>query len=74
MAANYQRTYMFRRATTVKMLSVMLDKGLVKRDEKASPHIYRPVLSRQKTGKRMLGIGWCHELSPDVQSHGAQQA
>jgi len=42
-------------STTVKMLSVMLDKGLVKRDEKASPHIYRPVLSREKTGKRMLG-------------------
>ncbi len=42
-------------STTVKMLSVMLDKGLVKRDEKASPHIYRPVLSREKTGKRMVG-------------------
>ncbi len=42
-------------STTVKMLSVMLDKGLVKRDEKASPHVYRPVLSREKTGKRMVG-------------------
>lgn len=42
-------------STTVKMLSVMLDKGLVKRDEKASPHIYRPTQSREKTGKRMLG-------------------
>jgi predicted transcriptional regulator len=41
-------------STTVKMLSVMLDKGLVKRDEEASPHIYRPVLSREKAGKRML--------------------
>ncbi len=29
-------------STTVKMLSVMLDKGLVKRDEDVSPHIYRP--------------------------------
>jgi BlaI family penicillinase repressor len=41
-------------STTVKMLSVMLEKGLVKRDEDASPHIYRPVLSREKAGKRML--------------------
>ena len=41
-------------STTVKMLSVMLEKGLVKRDEKASPHIYRPAQSREKTGKRML--------------------
>lgn len=42
-------------STTVKMLSVMLDKGLVKRDEKASPHVYRAALSRQKAGQRMLG-------------------
>ncbi len=42
-------------STTVKMLSVMLDKGWVKRDEKASPLIYRTAQSREKTGKRMLG-------------------
>jgi BlaI family transcriptional regulator, penicillinase repressor len=42
-------------STTVKMLSIMLDKGLVKRDEKASPHVYRPALSREKAGKKMLG-------------------
>ena len=42
-------------STTVKMLSVMLDKGLVKRDEKASPHVYRAALSREKAGQRMLG-------------------
>lgn len=41
-------------STTVKMLSVMLEKGLVKRDEGASPHIYRATASREKTGKRML--------------------
>ncbi len=41
-------------STTVKMLSVMLEKGLVKRDEKASPHIYRPALTRETAGKRML--------------------
>jgi predicted transcriptional regulator len=41
-------------STTVKMLSVMLEKGLVKRNEKATPHIYRPTLTREKAGKRML--------------------
>lgn len=41
-------------STTVKMLAVMLQKGLVKRDEDAQPHVYRPVLTRAKTGKRML--------------------
>ena len=41
-------------STTVKMLAVMLHKGLVKRDEEARPHVYRAVLTRQKAGKRML--------------------
>jgi BlaI family transcriptional regulator, penicillinase repressor len=41
-------------STTVKMLAVMLQKGLVKRDEDAQPHVYRPALSRAKTGKRLL--------------------
>ena len=41
-------------STTVKMLAVMLQKGLVKRDEKARPHVYRPALTRAKTGKRLL--------------------
>ena len=37
------------------MLGVMLEKGLVKRDEEATPHVYRPMLSREKAGKQMLG-------------------
>jgi predicted transcriptional regulator len=41
-------------STTVKMLAVMLQKGQVKRDEDAQPHVYRPALTRAKTGKRML--------------------
>jgi predicted transcriptional regulator len=41
-------------STTVKMLSVMLEKGLVKRDEKSSPHVYRPAITRETAGKRML--------------------
>jgi BlaI family penicillinase repressor len=41
-------------STTVKMLAVMLQKGLVKRDEDAQPHVYRPALTRAKTGKRLM--------------------
>ena len=41
-------------STTVKMLSVMLQKGLVKRDEDAQPHVYRPTLTREKAGKRLV--------------------
>ena len=32
----------------------MLEKGLVKRNEKASPHVYRAAISREKAGQRML--------------------
>src|SRR5208282_5407439 len=41
-------------STTVKMLAVMLQKGLVKRDEDAQPHVYRTAFTRARTGKRML--------------------
>lgn len=41
-------------STTVKMLSVMLDKGLVKRDESVRPHVYRPVAAQKTTQQRML--------------------
>lgn len=41
-------------STTVKMLAVMLQKGLLTRDEDAQPHVYRPALTRAKAGKRML--------------------
>ena len=41
-------------STTVKMLSVMLQKGLVKRDEKVSPHIYRSAITKQKAAKKFL--------------------
>ncbi len=46
-----QTTY----STTVKMLSVMLEKGLLKRDDKVRPQIYRPAMAQQRTQKRMLG-------------------
>jgi predicted transcriptional regulator len=41
-------------STTVKMLSVMLDKGLVKRDESTAPQVYRAASSRQATQRRMM--------------------
>ena len=41
-------------STTVKMLSVMMQKGLVKRDENASPHLYRSAITKQKAAKRFL--------------------
>ncbi len=41
-------------STTVKMLSVMLEKGLVKRDDCVRPQVYRTAASQQRTQKRML--------------------
>lgn len=41
-------------STTVKMLAVMLTKGLVKRDEEASPHIYRAAITRERAAKKFL--------------------
>ncbi|TWU44955.1 Transcriptional regulator BlaI [Novipirellula aureliae] len=41
-------------STTVKMLSVMLDKKLVKRDDRVRPQVFRVAASRQQTQKSML--------------------
>jgi predicted transcriptional regulator len=41
-------------STTVKMLAVMLDKGLVTRDEAAQPHVYKAALTRDGAGKRLV--------------------
>lgn len=41
-------------STTVKMLSVMLQKKLVSRTEETRPHVYRAGLSRKVAGKRMV--------------------
>ena len=41
-------------STTVKMLSVMLDKRLVKRDASVRPQVYRPAAPRERTPQRML--------------------
>ena len=41
-------------STSVKMLSVMLAKGLVKRDEDARPHVYRAAMTRDRAAKKFL--------------------
>ncbi len=41
-------------STTVKMLSVMLNKGLVKRKEDAKPHIWRAAITRERAAKTFL--------------------
>lgn len=45
-----QTTY----STTVKMLSVMLDKGMITRNEQARPQVYQAAVTQQRTQKRML--------------------
>ena len=42
-------------STTVKMLSVLLEKGLVKRDESVSPQVYSAASSQKVTQRKMLG-------------------
>jgi BlaI family transcriptional regulator, penicillinase repressor len=41
-------------STTVKMLSVMLGKGLVKRDDSVRPLVYRAAMSRDRAAKGFL--------------------
>ena len=41
-------------STTVKMLSVMLEKGLVKRDESVRPQVFRAAATQDRTQQRML--------------------
>ena len=40
--------------TTLKLLQIMLEKGLVTRDDSNKTHIYQPAVTRQKTQKQML--------------------
>lgn len=41
-------------ATTVKMLVVMFEKGLVTRDQSVRPQIYKAAVSRKSTQKKVL--------------------
>lgn len=41
--------------TTLKLMQIMFEKGLVGRDDSMKIHVYYPVVSREKTQKQMLG-------------------
>lgn len=41
-------------STTVKMLSVMLEKGLVKRDDSCRPQVFRAAVTQQRTQSKLL--------------------
>ncbi|HEV8079699.1 MAG TPA: BlaI/MecI/CopY family transcriptional regulator [Chitinophagaceae bacterium] len=40
--------------TTLKLLQIMFEKGLVTRDDSNKTHIYQPAVSKQKTQKQFL--------------------
>jgi predicted transcriptional regulator len=40
--------------TTLKLLQIMFEKGLVKRDDSNKTHIYEPAISKQRTQKQFL--------------------
>ncbi|MBS1915907.1 MAG: BlaI/MecI/CopY family transcriptional regulator [Bacteroidetes bacterium] len=41
--------------TTLKLMQIMHEKGLVKRDDSLKTHIYQAAVSKEKTQKHMLG-------------------
>ena len=40
--------------TTLKLMQIMFEKGLVTRDDSNKTHIYQPTVSREKTQKQIL--------------------
>ncbi|HTJ14179.1 MAG TPA: BlaI/MecI/CopY family transcriptional regulator [Dinghuibacter sp.] len=40
--------------TTLKLMQIMYEKGLVRRDESSKTHIYEPLASREKTQKQLV--------------------
>ena len=40
--------------TTLKLMQIMFEKGLVKRDDSKKTHVYQPAISRQRTQKQFL--------------------
>ena len=41
--------------TTLKLMQIMHEKGLVGRDDSIKTHIYHPIVSREKTQKHLIG-------------------
>jgi predicted transcriptional regulator len=43
-----------RPTTTLKLMQIMTDKGLLRRDESDRPHVYRPALPQERTQRQLL--------------------
>jgi len=41
--------------TTLKLMQIMFEKGLVKRDDSNKTHVYSPNVSKEKTQQQMVG-------------------
>lgn len=41
--------------TTLKLMQIMHEKGILRRDDSSKVHIYTPVISREKTRKQFIG-------------------
>ncbi len=41
--------------TTLKLMQIMTDEGLLVREGKDRPHVYRPALSEEKTQRQVMG-------------------
>jgi len=41
--------------TTLKLMQIMIDKGLLRRDDSKFKHIYKPVLTEEKAQKQLVG-------------------
>lgn len=41
--------------TTLKLMQIMIEKGLVVRDESKFQHVYKPAVSEEKTQKQVVG-------------------
>jgi len=41
--------------TTLKLMQIMVEKGLVRRDDSQFKHVYRPAMSEEKAQKQLVG-------------------
>ncbi|MES2373108.1 MAG: BlaI/MecI/CopY family transcriptional regulator [Bacteroidota bacterium] len=41
--------------TTLKLMQIMFEKGIVKRDDSSKTHIYRPNITRENTQQQIVG-------------------
>src|SRR4249919_2322153 len=41
--------------TTLKLMQIMFEKGIVSRDDSAKTHIYQPIVTREKTQRHLVG-------------------